>query len=308
MNILVLGNDGQLGRELARATWPTHWQLHTPPREEFNLADPTSLHALVDRYPFDLLINAAAYTAVDKAESEPELAHAVNAHGPGVLAQLSASRNTPIIHISTDYVFDGTKTSPYTEDDPTSPMSVYGSSKLAGELAVRQNNLAHIIIRTSWLYSPFGHNFIRTMIRLARERDEVSVVNDQIGCPTAAGDLATAIVQIAQAIQPYCTAAHTNSTDTQPPWGTYHYTGAGKATWYDLAHCIFETLEARGHRRPRLIPISTSQYPTPAARPAYSVMDCTKISSTFAVKPQPWPDACRAVVQECLAELQEVAK
>lgn len=298
MKILLLGSDGQLGRELLRAERPAGWHVHAPARDEFDLSEADTLHRLLDRYPADVLINAAAYTAVDQAEEQPEMAHAVNRDGPAMLAELCAADGRPMIHVSTDYVFDGTSTEPYSEDDPVRPINVYGASKAAGDHAVRETLERHLILRTSWLYSPFCSNFVKTMLRLADDRDEVRVVNDQRGSPTAAGDLAAAINQLTRLI----------ASGEDVSWGTYHYAGDGETTWHGFADCIFKTLDACGQRRPHLKPVASSEFPTRAARPANSVLNCTRITRTFGIEPRPWRESCARVVQECLAARQEVSR
>lgn len=230
----------------------------------------------------DVVINAAAYTAVDKAESEPDLAYAINARGPGSLAAACAERGVPLIHISTDYVFDGSKTSPYREDDAIAPLGVYGQSKADGEAAVRHSNPRHVIARTSWVYGPDGANFLKTMQRLAATRDEIGVVGDQHGAPTYTDDLASALLGIAIELA---------QSPQDAAWGTYHIAGGGQTTWHGFASEIFAHHRAAGHKVPRLNEISTAQYPTPARRPAYSVLDQAKIGASFGVKMPDWRDS-----------------
>ena len=234
----------------------------------------------------DLVINAAAYTAVDKAESEPELAFAVNRDGPAALAEACQAIGAPLIHVSTDYVFDGSKRGAYVEEDPVNPASVYGASKEAGESAIRARLPAHVIIRSSWIYAPMGQNFVRTMLRLGRERPELRVVDDQTGSPTAAEELARAVQGAAGALL-------AGGRD----YGTFHFAGSGSTSWFGLAEAIFELAEGP---RPRLIPIPTSGYPTPARRPANSVLDSSKFARLYGVTARPWRDS----LARCLRDIQ----
>lgn len=225
----------------------------------------------------DLLINCAAYTAVDRAESEPDLAAAANTDGPAVLADACCAADIPLIHVSTDYVFDGSSDRPYRPDDPAGPMSVYGRTKWLGEEAVRARHARHLIVRTAWLYGEHGPNFVTTMLRLGREKDQIEVVDDQSGCPTWTGDLAAALVIMAL------------RTRTGTYWGTYHFCGEGITTWCGLARAVFE--EARRFealRVQRVLPITTEQYPTAAKRPAWSVLDCARTAADFGIHPRPW--------------------
>ena len=217
-----------------------------------------------------------------------DLSFAINRDGPGAMAVACAARGIPLIHVSTDYVFDGTKDGPYTEDDPINPLGVYGASKAAGEEAVRQASPHHVILRTSWVYSAYGTNFVKTMLRLGREREEMRVVADQHGSPTAAADLAAAIVQIAATIE------KTGAT----AWGTYHLTGSGTTTWYEFADRIFQRLHKRTGKRPRLIAIGTADYPTPARRPANSRLDCSRARDQLGVACPPWQDSLDRVIAE----------
>ena len=226
MKVLVLGTSGQVGDALMRASWLAGTTLAGLARPALDMADPASIdRAMAENAP-DLVVNATAYTAVDKAESDRDAAFAVNRDGPARLAALCAARGVPLIHISTDYVFDGTKPAPYAENDPVDPVNVYGASKEAGEAAVRAALPRHVILRTSWVYAAHGANFVKTMLRLGRERPELGVVADQTGAPTAAADIAAAIVAIAGRIE----AARSENRLDDVPWGTYHLTGAGETT------------------------------------------------------------------------------
>jgi dTDP-4-dehydrorhamnose reductase len=238
----------------------------------------------------DIVINAAAYTAVDRAESDKDQAFAVNRDGTRHLADTCREMSIPLIHISTDYVFNGTARTPYREDDPPAPLGVYGASKWQGETVLRTRHHMHLIIRTSWLYSHSGQNFVKTMLRLGREQDVLRVVDDQYGSPTYSRDLAEAIAAMCQRIR---------QDKATVPWGTYHFCSVGQITWYEFATAIFKEAQAFEQFRVReIIPIQTTDYPTPAQRPAYSVLDCSKIQSDFCISPRPWRDSLRACVQE----------
>lgn len=278
MVVLVTGASGQLGQAL-QAVAPKYKQLqfHFTTSVEADITNTSSLKTIFNRVKPNFCINAAAYTAVDKAESEPEKAHLINVAGAKNLAEICKEHSTTLIHISTDFVFDGTKTTPYTEEDATHPQGVYGATKRAGEEAIEAIFDAHYTIRTSWLYSEYGNNFMKTMIRLGNERDALNVVNDQTGTPTNANDLADAILQII--------------TSNKKAYGIYHYSNEGVATWYDFANKIFEV----NNITINLQPIATAQYPTPAKRPAYSVMDKTKIKQTFAITITNWEDSLKTI-------------
>jgi dTDP-4-dehydrorhamnose reductase len=245
----------------------------------------------MDRRPWAAVVNAAAYTEVDRAESDVAAAWTLNALAPALVAAETGRRGIPLLHLSTDFVFDGEKASPYVEDDPVRPLSVYGASKEGGEQAVRTANPRHVILRTAWVYSPFRKNFVRTMLRLAAEREEIRVVDDQRGSPTSAADLAAACGRIALAMARAPDAA---------PCGTYHCAGAGEATWCGLARAVFEIAGDRLARRPRLTAISTADYPTPARRPPDSRLDCGRLSQLWGVALRPWREALRATLDEIL--------
>ena len=238
-----------------------------------------------------LAVNCAAYTAVDKAETEPERAFRINRDGAENLASVCAARRIPLVHISTDYVFDGSIRRPYTESDPPNPLSVYGTGKWQGEEAVREHLVEHIIVRTAWLYGVHGQNFAKTILRLAGEREEIRVVADQYGCPTWTMDLADAVTTIAKRLL---------QCEPSGPWGTYHFCGAGTTTWYEFALAIVE--EGARRRRlkvTRIRPITTAEYPTAARRPRWSVLDCTRIESVFSIIPMDW----RIAFSKMMAEL-----
>jgi len=284
--ILVFGANGQVGREIAAQARGLAVRFD---RASVDICVEAAVRQAVRDHPPAAIVNAAAYTAVDKAETEADEALSVNRDGAAVLAQAAASAGVPFIHLSTDYVFDGTKRTPYREDDPVAPLGAYGLSKAEGERAVRSICPRHVILRTAWVYSPYGSNFVRTMLRLGADRPELQIVDDQTGCPTAAADIAATIVAIiAKANQPDFTA-----------WGTYHYCGADIVTWYGFANLIFEAATAYGQKAPQLVPISTAAYPTAARRPAYSVLAMEKLETTFGVRPRP----LRECLRECLDAL-----
>lgn len=293
MKVLILGTSGQVGTELMRAAWPQDTELVGLARPDVDMARPETVEAAVAGHAPDLVVNATAYTAVDKAESDRDAAFAVNRDGPGRLAAACAARGVPLIHISTDYVFDGTKPAPYTEEDPVAPLGAYGASKEAGEAAVRAACPRHVILRTSWVYAAHGANFVRTMLRLGAEREEMRVVADQHGAPTAASDIAAAIVTIAGRI-----AEAKGGRDV--PWGTYHFTGTGETTWHGFAERIFRRLKTATGRRPRLQAIATADYPTPARRPANSRLDCARIRTAFGIEAPRWEDSLDRVLDELL--------
>lgn len=282
-SVLVTGANGQLGNELrvVAADYPTHHFIFTS-RKELAVDDADAVKRFFAEQQIDYCINCAAYTAVDKAESDPEAAYRINETAAACLATLCNEHHTRLIHISTDYVFNGQATEPYKEDDPTNPLGVYGVSKRKGEEAVLKNDPSAVIIRTSWLYSSFGHNFVKTMLRLMKERESINVVNDQSGCPTYAADLAAAIMQII------------TSGINKP--GIYHYSNAGASTWYELAAAIKELTGSKCI----INPVTTAEYPTPAKRPAYSVFDTAKIRSVFGLVIPQWKDSLAA----CLNRLK----
>lgn len=287
-SILLIGNTGQLGQELQQALVP-HKDTIAVGRPTIDLAQPDTLRQLITEVQPQIVINAAAYTAVDKAESEPQLAKVINAIAPGILAQEVEKLGAFLIHFSTDYVFDGCQSNPYQETDKTNPLSVYGESKLGGELAIRYNGDRHIIFRTSWVYGTYGKsNFVKTMLKLGSEREEIRVVADQIGSPTWTGDIANAIAGL---------LPHLERPDIG---GTYHYTNSGVASWYDFAVAIFEEAQQLGFplKVQRVTPIVTADYPTPAQRPAYSVLSCAKISKVLETHPPHWRQGLRRMLAE----------
>ena len=286
MVVLVTGANGQLGQSIQFIAnqYPNVQFIYTD-YQELDITNFESCHTVFAKYKPQFCINTAAYTAVDKAESEAEKAHLINVIGPENLAKVCKEYNTILLHISTDFIFDGTSTQPYLETDIPNPKSVYGQTKLDGELAVQKNWEKHFIIRTSWVYSQFANNFMKTMLRLASERDSLSVVNDQIGTPTYAVDLAEVLMNIIQS----------SITNKPSPFGIYNFSNEGVCSWYDFAAAIF-------HQKGISIdlqPIPTSAYPTPAKRPSYSVLDKSKIKNTFNLKINDW----KTSLQSCLNQL-----
>ncbi|MBP8157723.1 MAG: dTDP-4-dehydrorhamnose reductase, partial [Flavobacterium sp.] len=249
---------------------------------ELDITDFAQCEAVFNQYQPDYCINTAAYTAVDKAETEPEKAHLINVIGAKNLAEVCKENNTALLHISTDFVFDGNKQSPYTETDLPNPTGIYGQTKRDGEIAIQQTWAKHFIIRTSWVYSNFGHNFMKTMLRLASEKETISVVNDQIGTPTYAVDLAEAILQI---------IATDNQQPTTNNFGIYNFSNEGQCSWFDFAQKIFEIHNIRIN----LQSIPTSSFPTPAKRPSYSVLDKTKIKNTFGLEIKNWEQSLNTI-------------
>ncbi len=283
-NILVTGANGQLGmefRDLAKINSTYNFLFAS--KEELSITDELSLSKYFAAHHIDHCINCAAYTAVDKAETEKDLAYEVNATAVGYLAAICKKKGTQFIHISTDYAFDGTATTPYKESAVTNPVGIYGASKLAGEQSAIEQNASSIIIRTSWVYSHHGKNFVKTMIRLMKEKENIGVVNDQFGSPTNAADLAEAILEIIAA-------------NEKPPAGIYHYCNEGIINWYEFAVAIKQIIKSNCI----VNPIPTSAYPTPANRPAYSVLDTTKIKQTFNLTIPSWKDS----LEKCIFILE----
>jgi dTDP-4-dehydrorhamnose reductase len=288
MTILVTGANGQVGRELITIGRQANLAIHGIDIEDVDFTDAVALERSVEDLELEGVVNAAAYTAVDLAETEPEKTFAANVEGPRNLADICARRQIPLIHISTDYVYDGLKRGAYMESDPVAPQGIYAESKARGDATVAEQLDTHIIIRTAWVYSVHGHNFVKTMLRLFREKKTVSVVNDQLGCPTHAADIADAIIQIMLWIK----------KNQKTPAGIYHYCGQGSTSWYGFAKKIL-MLAAPQDRFTvtELLPIPTSAYPTPVRRPANSVLDCSKIKKTFGIEPVPWEDGLRHMLE-----------
>ncbi|CAI8708287.1 dTDP-4-dehydrorhamnose reductase [Pseudomonas soli] len=280
MKILVCGRHGQVALALQEALRGLG-DVQRLGRDGFDMARPGQLRAVLRQMAPDLIINAAAYTAVDQAESETQLAHAINAEAPRILAEEAARLGAPLIHYSTDYVFDGSKPAPYSEDDAPNPLSVYGRSKLAGEQAITAVAGEHLILRTSWVYSLHGRNFLLTMQRLLQERPQLKVVNDQIGAPTWAGTLAASTRALIERWRNGQAGA----------WGTYHLTAQGETSWFGFAQAIADQLKAQGRPCAELLPIPSSEYPTPARRPLNSRLDCSRLAREWHVSQPRWHDA-----------------
>lgn len=292
MRVLVTGATGQIGGCLTALAPPPGVEWIATGRDTLDLAEPDRIEAAVGRLAPDFVVNCGAYTAVDRAESEPELADRINHLGAGALAEACGRRDIAMLQLSTDYVFDGTSPVPYRPDDPVAPLGAYGASKEAGERAVRAGCPRHLILRTSWVYGPRGHNFVRTMLRLGRERDVLRVVADQHGAPTSAVELAAALAAL----------AGRTAEGWRPPAGTWHLTAAGHTTWHGFAEAIFDVAAPRTGRRPRVEPIATSEFPTPAARPANSRLDCAATRRELGLALGPWRDALAPVVNAILSE------
>jgi dTDP-4-dehydrorhamnose reductase len=291
--ILVFGGNGQLGRELVRAAAERDVALIALPHREADIADGASVTAALERHKPLLIVNAAAYTAVDLAESNIADAARGNEIGPAVLAAACAAVGVPLVHISTDYVFDGAKAGAYVESDPVAPLNVYGRTKAAGETAVRQALRQHVILRTAWVYSEFGNNFLKTMLRLAATRDELRVVADQAGSPTSARTIADAILRIAPRLA--------GGNDV---YGTYHFTAAGVTTWHGFASRIIATAAPLTGRHPRVVAIATADYPTAARRPANSQLDCRHFAQTFGFSAPPWAGEADRTIRAIVAAEQ----
>lgn len=291
---LVTGGTGQVGKALRRLDLPGV-EIFAPSRDQLDLAKlPGDLEPLLAG--ISAVISCGAYTAVDKAESEPELAHSVNAEAPRLLAQAAASKGIPIIHVSTDYIFPADRKGPWTESDQSSPASVYGKTKLAGEDAIRRSGARHAIIRTAWVVSAHGSNFVKTMLRVGAQNSIVRVVADQHGSPTHAGDLALALAEITKRF----------STDDQQASGTWHCTNTGETSWHGLATHVFECAVRQGSRVPDTVQaISTAEYPTAARRPCDSRLDCSKIETDFGLKLRPWQIAVEEIVANLSQEMKQ---
>ena len=274
----MLGANGQLGRCLADHLSGTQHETILTSRSEIDITDFAATRVKISQINPDVVINASAYSCVDDAESETQKADLVNHLAVAHIAYVCADIESVLIHISTDYVFDGEASAAYREDAQTNPQGVYGKTKLLGEIAIQQTGCKHLIIRTAWLFSEYGNNFIKTMLRLGAERDELSIVGDQIGCPTYAQDLARAIVAMLPKIE-----------SNQCEYGVYHYCGDSACSWYEFAEAIFKQAKDRGFKVPRLInSISTADYPTPAKRPTFSVLDCSKVTTAFDITASNW--------------------
>lgn len=292
MRLAVTGRDGQVALSLAERAGGDV-EIVRIGRPELDLARPGSIAPALCAVRPDIVVSAAAHTAVDRAEDEPDLAFAINARGAGEVAVAAAGLGVPVIHLSTDYVFDGDADEPYGEDHPPAPRSVYGASKLAGERAVAEANPRHLILRTAWVYSPFGRNFVRTMLRLAAGRDEIAVVSDQWGNPTSALDIADGILAAAWKL---------HRTADFPAYGVYHLAGAGATNWSGLARHVLETSAGLGGPRADIREIATADYPTRARRPANSRLSTEKFAADFGWRAPQWRGSVEEVVRRLLAE------
>jgi dTDP-4-dehydrorhamnose reductase len=289
MKILLTGSKGQLGQEVQKAGINADLEIVSMDLPEIDITDYENLDRIFSGFKPSIVINAAAYTAVDLAETQKNICYAVNTDGPANLTRLCGKHNARLIHISTDYVFDGKSNTPYRENDPVSPVNVYGHSKAEGEKAVLEGPGKHIIIRTSWLYGRYGNNFVKTMLRLGQEKKSIGVVNDQYGCPTCAYDLAEVIIFIVKCFL----EGKSNNSDI------YHYCGNGVATWYEFALSIFQIAGELGLSNvPSVTPITTSQFPTAAKRPLYTVLDCSKIKKCFGVELKPWKQSLKKTIHQ----------
>lgn len=286
--ILVTGRNGQLGWELEQVAhvYAQQFRFHFTTRVELDLTQPDQVQAALDRIQPDYILNCAAYTAVDKAEQEQEAALKTNAHSVGEMAVWCEHKGKQLISISTDYVFDGKGTAPYTVQHPTDPLNYYGYSKWLGEQLIKENHPKGIVVRTSWVYSTHGNNFVRTMMRLMKERNELNVVADQIGSPTYAADLAQALMQMVIGLQ-----------SGKPHQSVYHYSNAGVISWFDFATAIRD----KAGLTCQVNPIPSSAYPTPAKRPGYSVMDCSDLVRDFNIVLKPWQES----LETCIRQLQQ---
>ncbi len=295
MKILVTGSEGQLGWELLRQGNKVGFEMFPADLPELDITRSDQVSQLLKRCKPSLLINAAAYTNVDKAETDKALAFAVNRDGPAILARQCHIEKIPLIHVSTDFVFDGLKKLPYLESDPVAPIGVYGHSKAAGEDEVRTQSEAHIIVRTAWLYGVHGHNFVKTMLRLAKEKETISVVADQHGSPTSAFDLAEALLKIANRIR----------DEAEIAFGTFHFCGKGVTTWFDYTKEIVKIAKSYGPvKTVHVKPTTTAEYPTAAARPAYSALDCGLIEKRLGIIPKPWQESLKITFARIFSEHQ----
>ena len=287
--VLVTGSRGQIGMELLRLAPDFYVQAIGRNRGELDICNPLTVKNEVEKLTPDVVVNTAAYTAVDKAEQDKEAAFAVNEAGVGNLARACADLGIPFIHISTDYVFDGRQQTPYCEDDPVRPMCIYGQSKLAGEIAAIDTCTKTVVLRTAWVYSVYGNNFVKSMLHYGAQRENLRVVNDQYGGPTAAYDLAGAIWQIVKRLD-----------DVAHPWGIYHYCGAPDTTWHAFAEAIFDEARRQDYKLKirSVVAVSSKEYPTPAIRPENSVLSCKKIQTVFNIRRPDWRDSLKKVVKE----------
>jgi len=292
MKMLITGAHGQLGRDIIDQSQSKGYQVQAPSEDDLDITDLGKVDHIITQLQPDLVINTAAYTQVDKAESEAAVAFKVNKTGCTHLARTCTKNHIPLVHISTDYVFDGRKGTPYIETDSISPLGVYGRSKAEGESEIRSILKEHIILRTSWLYGIYGQNFVKTMLNLATRKQKIRVVSDQYGSPTSAADLARAILTISDRLHP----------GSDIDWGTYHYCGRGVISWHTFAEKIMELARLHGGiRTAQVEPVATADYPTQALRPVYSALDCGRISKHFGLDPQPWQKSLEITIRKLLA-------
>ena len=285
--VVLTGAGGQVGKELIRLSGEFNVQVVGMRHFELDITNSVSISNALNIHKPDVLVNTAAYTAVEKAESEIELAFEVNGYGAEILAKICAERQIPLIHLSTDYVFDGKNKQPYTEIDTENPINVYGKSKYEGEKAIRSVLNEHIILRTSWVFGIHGHNFVKTLLKLQKKRAPLNIISDAVGCPTAASDIAMVIIHlVSQVFQ-----------KKRMQWGTYHYCGANTTCWYSFAKEVFKTVSiATGSHLPQIIPISSEDYPSVIQRPANTALSCQKIKNVFGISPCNWEKGVQKVV------------
>lgn len=290
MKILITGAQGQVGKELFAIVQQQGFDVIAAGRHELDITQRERVEEIIALQSPDIVINAAAYTAVDKAEEEQDIAYAINRDGASHLASISARQNIPLLHISTDYVFDGTKDSAYSEDDAVSPLGVYGISKYQGEEAIRKTCPQHIILRVAWVFGAQGNNFVKTMLRLGKDRNELNVVSDQFGGPSPAKNIAETLISLAKQYQ----------QENSLAWGTYHYCGTEKTNWCDFSKEIFKQAKEQGliKKEIKVNAITTAEYPIPAKRPQNSMLDCAKIKNTFGIEMPNWKKALNQVLIE----------
>lgn len=293
MRMLITGANGQLGRELVRQANAFNIEFLAPRRQDLDITRPNQVKTALAETAPSVVVNAAGYTNVDTAEKEVDLAFEVNKIAPGFLARCCADRTIALIHISSDYVFDGSKGKPYHESDPIAPLGIYGQSKAQGEVAVRSVLHNHIILRTSWLYSVYRRNFVKTMLDLGTEKKRIPVVADQFGSPTSAADLAETVLTIAGKID--------RSADLE--WGTYHYCGHGVTSWHGLANEVLRLASPYVPLQTQQVKaITTAEYPTPAKRPPYSALDCSRIKKAFGIDPKPWQQSLKRTIERIFTD------
>ncbi|MDY6791227.1 MAG: dTDP-4-dehydrorhamnose reductase [Thermodesulfobacteriota bacterium] len=293
MKLLIIGSNGQLGSELVIECRRNNFLYLAVDLPEFNIADPSCVEKILTEFKPSMVINASAYTNVDQAETESEMAFSVNSIGPANLAVCCNKKQIPLIHVSTDYVFDGSKGQPYTESDPVSPLGIYGKSKAEGENKLRSILKQHVILRTSWLYGAYGNNFVKTMLRLGNEKGVIKVVSDQYGCPTCAADLAEAAVDISKQI----------ILNNKTAWGTYHYCGLGITTWHKFAKTIFEiAAQYQNYKVPSVEAVTTDQYPVRTKRPAFSALDCSLVKQHFGISIKSWQESLKKTIEHILMD------